>query len=261
MRARPDILTAVSFLCTRVSKPDVDDRYKLRRVLQYLRSTPKLHLTLECENLTDLCWHIDASYAVHQDLKSHSGGVFLMGRGAVLSGSTKQKINTKSSTEAELVGVDDFMGVCYRLDTSSRHKDTMSVPLPYIRTIRVRYYWKRMGQPWVQKEQNTSMWDISLSLTESIKGKSPLITARQTRWLLTSLLSLCRADYFNRWGHGYSIWGMMMSYRHRRQQQQHQWHKTTSHRNINRPWCYLIGLQECVTDRRTDAGASSHAEE
>ena len=33
-----------------------------------------------------------------------------MGQGAVISGSSKQKINTKSSTEAELVGVDDFMG-------------------------------------------------------------------------------------------------------------------------------------------------------
>lgn len=33
-----------------------------------------------------------------------------MGRGAVMSGSNKQKINTKNSTEAELVGVDDFMG-------------------------------------------------------------------------------------------------------------------------------------------------------
>ena len=33
----------------------------------------------------------------------------MMGHGAVLSISSKQKINTKSSTEAELVGVDDAM--------------------------------------------------------------------------------------------------------------------------------------------------------
>ena len=32
-----------------------------------------------------------------------------MGHGSVLSISVKQKINTKSSTEAELVGVDDAM--------------------------------------------------------------------------------------------------------------------------------------------------------
>jgi len=32
-----------------------------------------------------------------------------MGNGALLSGSAKQKINTRSSTEAELVGVDDVI--------------------------------------------------------------------------------------------------------------------------------------------------------
>jgi hypothetical protein len=109
MRARPDILTAVSFLCTRVSCPTVDDRCKLRRVIRYLRSTKELHLTLEGDNVASLHWFIDASYAVHPDMKSHTGGVMIMGKGAIVSGSNKQKLNTKSSTEAELVGVDDFM--------------------------------------------------------------------------------------------------------------------------------------------------------
>jgi hypothetical protein len=36
-RARPDIQTAVAFLCTRVQKPDVDDYKKLGRVMRYLR--------------------------------------------------------------------------------------------------------------------------------------------------------------------------------------------------------------------------------
>ena len=35
-RARPDIQTAVAFLCTRVKSPDVDDIKKLGRVMQYL---------------------------------------------------------------------------------------------------------------------------------------------------------------------------------------------------------------------------------
>ena len=34
-----------------------------------------------------------------------------MGRGSIFSFSTKQKINTRSSTEAELVGVNDTMGL------------------------------------------------------------------------------------------------------------------------------------------------------
>jgi hypothetical protein len=52
---------------------------------------------------------IDAAYAVHQDMKSHTGGAISFGRGAILCKSIKQKLNTKSSTEAELVGVSDYL--------------------------------------------------------------------------------------------------------------------------------------------------------
>ena len=108
-RARPDLLQAVAFLTTRVTGPDVDDYKKLSRVIKYLRSDPHLALTLEADNTHVVKWWIDASFAVHPDMKSHSGGTMSMGKGSVYSGSTRQKLNTKSSTEAELVGVDDFM--------------------------------------------------------------------------------------------------------------------------------------------------------
>ena len=42
-------------------------------------------------------------------MKSHTGGVMSLGTGATYSTSKKQKPNTKSSTEAELVGVDDVL--------------------------------------------------------------------------------------------------------------------------------------------------------
>jgi hypothetical protein len=54
-----------------------------------------------------VCWHIDAAFAVHPDFRSHTGGVMTYGRGAVQSISRKQKLNTRSSIEAELVGADD----------------------------------------------------------------------------------------------------------------------------------------------------------
>ena len=56
-----------------------------------------------------LVWNIDASYAVHNNMKSHSGASLSLGRGTLLLLSCKQKLVTKSSTEAELVGVDDAM--------------------------------------------------------------------------------------------------------------------------------------------------------
>jgi hypothetical protein len=44
-------------------------------------------------------------------MRSHTGAVLSLGKGGVYSISTRQKINTKSSTEAELVGVDDAMSL------------------------------------------------------------------------------------------------------------------------------------------------------
>jgi hypothetical protein len=53
--------------------------------------------------------HIDASFACHGDGKSHTGLVVKVGDSTVLCQSSKQKIATKDSTEAELVGLSDKM--------------------------------------------------------------------------------------------------------------------------------------------------------
>lgn len=108
-RARPDIQTAVAFLTTRVIDPDTDDWKKLLRLLSYLKGTKELVLTLEVDVINILKWFIDASYAIHRDMKGHTGGGMTMGKGAIFSKSTKQKINTTSSTETEVVGVDDVL--------------------------------------------------------------------------------------------------------------------------------------------------------
>jgi hypothetical protein len=42
-------------------------------------------------------------------MQGHTGAGLTMGRGFLISSSTKQKLNTGSSTEFELVGVDDMM--------------------------------------------------------------------------------------------------------------------------------------------------------
>ena len=59
-----------------------------------------------------LDWWVDASYAAHGDMQGHTVGTMSMGkdgRGSIISLPKKQKINTKSSTEAELIGADDAM--------------------------------------------------------------------------------------------------------------------------------------------------------
>ena len=60
-------------------------------------------------SLEDLFTLIDESYTVHENMRSDTGGTMSMGWGVIHVKSSKQKLNTKSSTEAEVVGVSDYM--------------------------------------------------------------------------------------------------------------------------------------------------------
>ena len=86
-RARPDIRTAVSFLCTRCKTPDEDNWGKLNWVSKYLYGTWHMKLCLTVDSLHTLRWWVDASYAVHWDSRSYTGMVMSMGLGAAMSGS------------------------------------------------------------------------------------------------------------------------------------------------------------------------------
>ena len=74
-----------------------------------------MKLTITVDNLNSIKWWIDVSDRTHMDMKGHTGYGMSFGRGAVLSYSQKQKINTKSSTESELVGMDALYGVIWGL--------------------------------------------------------------------------------------------------------------------------------------------------
>jgi hypothetical protein len=108
-RVRPECLTAVAFLSTRVALCDIDDLAKLRRLLGYLRFTRDRGIVLRIGDEMVVRAYIDAAYGVHQDSgKSHTGCSIVLGEaGPLFSKSAKQKIVRKSSTEAELVGLSD----------------------------------------------------------------------------------------------------------------------------------------------------------
>ena len=110
-KTRPDIQVAISFLCTRVQSPTIDDWKKLGRCIRYLSTTRDMPLTLEVDRSGVIQWWVDASYAVHPNMRSHTGATLTLGKGSPYSLCGKQKINTRSSTEAELVGVNDAMAL------------------------------------------------------------------------------------------------------------------------------------------------------
>jgi len=87
----------------------MDDWKKMKRVLGYLKETIDFELMISCEELKNLTWYIDGSYAVYDDMKGQSGSLLMIGKNAVLSQSNKQKVNTRSSMETELNAVDDSL--------------------------------------------------------------------------------------------------------------------------------------------------------
>ncbi len=109
-RARPDINPVIAFLTTRVKAPTEEDWKKLVRLMLFLRSTQTDCLILSAPENAKVMWYVDASFALHPDMRSHSGYVFTFGKGAIASSSRKQSLNTRSSTEAELVAADDAAG-------------------------------------------------------------------------------------------------------------------------------------------------------
>jgi hypothetical protein len=108
-RARPDTGTAMSYLLTRTSAPDEDDWRKLEHLMKYIRGTKDLPLTLGCHEDRLLRWWIDGAHNVHPNMRGHTGAGLSFGRGFPIAVSSKQKLNTRSSTETELVAVDDLM--------------------------------------------------------------------------------------------------------------------------------------------------------
>ena len=106
-RGRPDAETAFSFLSSRVNYSTEQDKKKLEKCMGYLLHSRDDILTLEADDKQNLYWYIDASFAVHPDMKSHTGAIFTLGKGSIISSSTKQKVNSRSTTEAELIAVDD----------------------------------------------------------------------------------------------------------------------------------------------------------
>ena len=102
-RARPDLQVGVAFLCKRVKCQNVCDWKKLGRLVRYVRATIHLPLIIGCDGTGNMVWSIDASFAVHTNMKSHTGYFMSLGIGSPIAGSSTQKVNTRSSTSTVVV--------------------------------------------------------------------------------------------------------------------------------------------------------------
>lgn len=109
-RARLDILTAVSFLCTRVTKATTEDKRKLEYLLGYLQAMKHEVLRLKPSGVLRVEAYVDAAFAPHADSKLHTGATIFIGGALVFAASQKQKCITKIPTESKLVALTDNIG-------------------------------------------------------------------------------------------------------------------------------------------------------
>ena len=167
----------------------------MERMFRYLKGTRKLCLRLGAGgNIHVIKWYIDAAFAVHPDFKRHTGMVmqFVGGRGAVQSASRKQKLNSRSSTESEIVATSDIaimvlwtklflqeQGVETKhiiaqdnkasilLETNGRHSAG-----PNSRAMSVRYFWMcdkvERGELFIEHTSTTAM--VGDFMSKSLQG-------------------------------------------------------------------------------------------
>ena len=86
-RVRPDGLTTVAFLSTRIKAPTEQDWAKLTRLLKYINSTKDFGICLDADKDVCVLVYVDASYGVHADGKKS----FLLVEEQYLSGQESRR--------------------------------------------------------------------------------------------------------------------------------------------------------------------------
>ena len=83
-------------------------------MIHYINAFPWEKLRLRGNDLQILKWFVDKSFAVHPDFKSHMGGALKYCMGVPILILRKEKLNTRNSTETELVTMDFVVDVIHQ---------------------------------------------------------------------------------------------------------------------------------------------------
>ncbi|NBR24398.1 MAG: Ty1/Copia family ribonuclease HI, partial [Micrococcales bacterium] len=89
------------------SKPTVEDKKKLIRILQYLAGTRQHCLVYKSNSPFEPRVYADASHLLHEEGHGQQGMFITNGSAPVAARSTKIKMMTRSSAESELVALED----------------------------------------------------------------------------------------------------------------------------------------------------------
>jgi hypothetical protein len=122
-RTRPDILQAVTYLATHCSAPTQQNQLQATRVLQYLHYTKTQKLAITPTSTHIYTW-VDASHGSHTSAHSQTGIIITLGdtpQAVILAKSNKQKNITRSSTESEIVAIEEAAHITLGLKNFLNH--------------------------------------------------------------------------------------------------------------------------------------------
>jgi hypothetical protein len=122
--SRPDLLLATAYLATKAQHPKEGDYKAALRIVSYIKNTINHGIKINCTEL-QFHLHCDASWSSHHDGSSHSGWVLFLGNSYLGSKSSKQRIGSPSSTDAEIISTADGLKNLKWLDTL-----TLEIGLP-----------------------------------------------------------------------------------------------------------------------------------
>lgn len=104
---RPDLSYALSSVAQKCSKPTHGDLQKVLRIFKYVELTKNYGTRFTCDDDYRVICHVDASFNCYIDGRGHYGYCFSLGEhsGAFFAKSSKMRLTTLSSTEAEYVAL------------------------------------------------------------------------------------------------------------------------------------------------------------
>jgi hypothetical protein len=108
-KSTADMLTTLWYLTCKVKAPNQHDYKKQIWMLSYIMQTLNLPLRPSSGLVTSYKIGGGCTVCNTESMCSQTGGTVSLGKGSVNSASRTQKLNTTSSTEAEIVVADDIM--------------------------------------------------------------------------------------------------------------------------------------------------------
>ena len=85
-------------------------------VIKYIQGTIVPTLILSINKSGNIKWYVDVAFAVHKNIRGHTGGFITMAKIGAYVQSIKYNMNTKITNEADLVVLDDIQNqiICTR---------------------------------------------------------------------------------------------------------------------------------------------------